>query len=1202
MEMSENDAMSSSVAATTSRRKSGRAVKAPEKFVPSQAEATSAKRKRGAGEGENDASDEDDEDEDSEEPSDESAAEEEAPKARKKAKAPPRMPAAKRPKVNGSASHADEDGDEGDDDEARAVRLPSRPKKGKKVAIAKSEVGGLYAEVYTSGKNLDDVAAEWFTKCTDDVVGALADIVNFILKSAGCEIEVTNDDIEDVDNIEQKITDIQEEFQATNPSDYPLASKAKSGSAFRACLTGFFHSIINTIHKAGVLYETDEEGKAVLLDTLITWATVMSSAHSRAIRHTATLVNLTINSAICDVASEIMDVTAKALRQAESEKAKKGRANKGRLAEFQAKVEEGESYKNLLQATIKDNFDTVFVHRYRDVDPKIRTECVEALGYWMLEMPDVFFEGTFLRYLGWMLSDVNFATRHAAIKQLIKILKKKDNLGGMRHFIERFRPRLVEIASRDSEPTIRASCVELVDILRDAGMLEPNDIDSIGKLIFDADAKVRKAVVPFFTESIKDSYEVIVEELGGEEALEEILIVDDEDFDSPRAGWIKLKALAEILLNFDTQDREDMPSQIELISNGVNVRGSESRFTCAAQALYDQMPELRDWEVLSGYLLFDHSAKGRGSQIERNLKEAFKPEEAEEIILLDILNAVVKLNLTEGDSSDRAKDKSRKAAKLELLESKETTARHLAETIPRLLKKFGASPRTATVVLRLEHTLNLDVFQELRQDSTAYAKLLDEISAQFSRHADKGVINEAGAALLRARGYEDLEEVTEQKMQSLWESTTDTLRRLSKTGTIGTRGGLRAPVLRELSHNLARLEKLASISNCVEALEANSGKDQPLSISILLDIVGRGELSEADPDTDFLEDQVVTSAVQSAIFYFMWKVQSIMKAMEAEEDIVAEEIDEMKERRETFLRNLVATLSSRATLDPLRLLATSTLLDIHTLFASIYSNRVVEDDDEDKYAILAELSVKIPADVQTEILSIFDASERNFAKKAQKTLAEPGEDEEPEDVDSDSEDDSVEDETTSKRQAETLKAEQQLCELTSKMILATFAKVLTIPASRLKRNKLRLGPNFKQILEYLDDPAKKASKGKKAAGNRKKQSTPNENPARTAATGKKTANKKLSDEVVGESEDEGGEREEDSELSEPEVEEAGDEEEEDLEPEPEEGTREDLKKRELVDDDDAAISLDGDASQEEPGQQEDENAEEDEDDDDPMGD
>lgn len=143
MEISENDA-TSSAAATNSRRKSGRAVRAPEKFVPdlpsSQIEKSSTKRKRGHEGIDNDASEaEDHEDDESDQESEESAAEEEVRQTWKKTKAP-RKPTAKKAKTNGGPRHPR-------DEDAEAEELPRHSRKGKKVAIADQSAEGLYGKV-----------------------------------------------------------------------------------------------------------------------------------------------------------------------------------------------------------------------------------------------------------------------------------------------------------------------------------------------------------------------------------------------------------------------------------------------------------------------------------------------------------------------------------------------------------------------------------------------------------------------------------------------------------------------------------------------------------------------------------------------------------------------------------------------------------------------------------------------------------------------------------------------------------------------------------------------------------------------------------------------------------------------------------------------------------------------------------------------
>lgn len=70
----------------------------------------------------------------------------------------------------------------------------------------------------------DAVAANWISRFAEHPALAMADIVNFVLKCAGCEIKVDEHDIEDPDSCTTKLTDIQEEYQLV--CSEPLSSRA----------------------------------------------------------------------------------------------------------------------------------------------------------------------------------------------------------------------------------------------------------------------------------------------------------------------------------------------------------------------------------------------------------------------------------------------------------------------------------------------------------------------------------------------------------------------------------------------------------------------------------------------------------------------------------------------------------------------------------------------------------------------------------------------------------------------------------------------------------------------------------------------------------------------------------------------------------------------------------------------------------------
>lgn len=141
MDASENTATPSP--APTARRRSGRQTRAPEKFQP---EPTIApKRKRGAQDEEDDAENHDPEEDHvdlSEEDVEESSAEEDRPRTKKKPASQPsraKKPAAKKPKINGA----------GPIKSSISVGLPSRPKPKKTARVVTGDArdgDGVYGE------------------------------------------------------------------------------------------------------------------------------------------------------------------------------------------------------------------------------------------------------------------------------------------------------------------------------------------------------------------------------------------------------------------------------------------------------------------------------------------------------------------------------------------------------------------------------------------------------------------------------------------------------------------------------------------------------------------------------------------------------------------------------------------------------------------------------------------------------------------------------------------------------------------------------------------------------------------------------------------------------------------------------------------------------------------------------------------------
>ncbi|SPJ82002.1 related to nuclear protein SA-1 [Fusarium torulosum] len=1129
----------------TTRRRSGRVVRAPSKFTPEPtSQSTNPKRKRDDQEEdeedvENEAPDSDQEM--SDEPDDDSDDDHPAPRSRKKASQTSRAkkPSAKKPKINGSKPLRPARVAHG------AKSLPSRPKKSVRIEDAAVKGTGLYADLFGAGDSSKSVAEAWLAQYGEDGAAAFTDLVNCILQCAGCDQLITEDDVRDTENIAGRLADLQSVYQEQQITDYPLISRTKQSRSFRDVLISFFENLIVNMHQGGLMYRDE-----FLVDNLHAWLASMSSSSLRPFRHTATTISLAVQSALVMVAND--------LDYRVGHSAGKARNAKGKNTnETQRDAEKNNNNRKVCSEAIQSFFDTVFVHRYRDVDPKIRTECVEALGNWIISLPAIFLEPGYLRYLGWMLSDTNGPTRLEVLKHLARVFSRDASQLG--HFIDRFRPRLVEMACKDSDVSVRVAAINVIDVLRDQDLLEGEEIDAIGKLIFDNELRIRKAVVGFFVACTKDAISEKVKALSDSDVMEDIPRGSKASLDAPRAEWVNLKCLAETLAVYDAQIEEEHQSgQVLGLDVAVDLLESaipETRISLASQVLYDKVDAIKHWTLLSGYLLFDHTtsskARSKGNNPELVFKKAVAPTPAEESILLDVLSSAVKSSLTHSTEHDRSRKKPHTSKEAEDVSiSPEDTAAELVIVIPQLLSKFGAEPDTAAIVLRLAHYLNLEVFKQLRQNSNKYEKLLDEIITQFNRHDDKRVLSEVAAALLHSRQYEELEELTDSKISNLWETVITGLHNFDKTYELSSRGNLEEAPLKELSTVLLKISKLASISDCIDVLEAedDSTESATPAIQILVNIVHRGKYEPLDDqDLDDLEDEVVSFAIKTCQFYFMWKARAYSNLLSSGGSIADAELDRLSALRGTFRRHLIETLSSRAAIDQLRLFATGSLCDLHLTFATLRpaierlrpsSSSESQSTESEKYKALVQ---EIESGLVPELIAIFDGAEKQYAKKVKKDklLNEPAEDEDPV-ADEEEEEDEDEDESLSEEErfAAELKAEKALCELTAKYVLVITARLVDYKGSRagklrrrLLRNQNKLGHNFKEVVTYLDEE-------KLAERTRKKASTTH------AATTAKPQKAQLSEALVVEDDDIFDDT-----------------------PPPEEGSREDLRQKGLLEDD-----------------------------------
>lgn len=147
-------------------------------------------------------------------------------------------------------------------------------------------------------------------------------------------------------------------------------------------------------------------GKIVQRISFSTTWIVFAAPKVRAFRHTATLAAMKLMSALVDVALNVSINMENTQRQydAEQQKSRDKRAT-DRLESLMNTRKELEENTDEIKNMLTYMFKAVFVHRYRDTLPEIRSICMYEIGQWMQKYHTNFLDDTYLKYIGWTIHD-----------------------------------------------------------------------------------------------------------------------------------------------------------------------------------------------------------------------------------------------------------------------------------------------------------------------------------------------------------------------------------------------------------------------------------------------------------------------------------------------------------------------------------------------------------------------------------------------------------------------------------------------------------------------------------------------------------------------------------------------------------------------------------------------------------------------------
>ncbi|KAH9947828.1 hypothetical protein B0H21DRAFT_821509 [Amylocystis lapponica] len=788
----------------------------------------------------------------------------------------------------------------------------------------------LFNAIINPAAALQSTAEDFLESLSQTPGPSQAELINCILRACGCNDSVNEDEVVDYDGVVDALDNFTEGLKKDDSPVYPLTSKLPVFKRFRRSLSEFLERLISSAAALGSLYTSD------LMATLQTWVVAMSSSQLRSFRHTATVIALEVETALCDVAAAVEKEAEVISRQREGERKRKAAANKGKGAarekELEGKAAEARERRAGLAEFLKEFVDGVFVHRYRDLDPSIRAECVRAMGEWFARHPGHFLDGAYLRYVGWVLSDAHTAVRLEAVRALARAYVQDAHAGAaaLQHFTERFKPRLVEMAAGDTELAVRVAVVQVLQAVDAHGLLEDAQRERLCLLVFDAEARVRRAVSAF----VRGVWEEAVEErMVGQRAGAR---------DRQRA---EVKALGMLLVNWgraldkseeDSDGEEEGAGGAGPSSRGrakevasLMAQGQKGRTALAVEALWDEIAPVRKWETLLDVLLLDHSAagedgssqgrgkKGKKAAADPDVDEAWRLEEVEEAVLLEMLVAVLRKAKADVAGAKKGED--------ETVSSDITRA--LIEGLPRLFVKHQTDEKRLADVLLISQLMNLDLYLEMRL-MTAYSNLWEDVTKQFLSHSSPIVLTNAVATIRHMMDATSLSKTNSTKILELEDELSSSLR-----DAIPGRDEIEVASFDEdeilsLGAICARLAALVGIRDMTSWMEEDEGGKQSSAWDIVNALAERGRRGSKE------EELMIDRALHLLTLHIMWKARGLNLAdvgASAEDALFGEKL---REQRETLLEKLLefAVGTQSNTVEGVRRAAFQNLMNLHVLF------------------------------------------------------------------------------------------------------------------------------------------------------------------------------------------------------------------------------------------------------------------------------
>lgn len=480
-----------------------------------------------------------------------------------------------------------------------------------------------------------------------------------------------------------------EEFEEES-GDYPLIMSGPQWKKFRTNFCEFVMVMVRQCQYS-IIYDQ------YLMDNVISLLTGLSDSQVRAFRHTATLAAMKLMTALVDVALNLSINLDNTQRQYEAERQKnRDKRATERLEMLLGKRQELEENMEEIKNMLTYMFKSVFVHRYRDTLPEIRSICMYEIGQWMKKFHQHFLDDSYLKYIGWTLHDKVGDVRLKCLQALLPLYGAEELTSKMELFTNKFKDRIVAM-TLDKEYDVAVHAVKLVISIHKyhREILTDKDCEHVYELVYSSHRAVAQA--------------------AGEFLNERLFQPDEEAVQGLRTKRGKKRSINTPLI----RDLVQFFIESELHEHGAYL----------VDSLIESNPMMKDWECMTDLLLEEP-----GPQEE-------PLDDRQETSLIEIMVCSVKQAATGEPPVGRGPNRKQPSVKelKQVSDDRIKLTEHFITTLPSLLAKYLADAEKIANLMLIPQYFELEIYTTSRQEKNldSLLKLIHEI---VERHNDTDVL------------------------------------------------------------------------------------------------------------------------------------------------------------------------------------------------------------------------------------------------------------------------------------------------------------------------------------------------------------------------------------------------------------------------------------------------------------------------------